>query len=161
MRNNQPDLWLLQVGRTASTETPSPTSSILNRTGVSLLCALVCGCRLGGVWHLLIFVRIRGQRCYVWKAVDEDGDLVDILDAPSGRKSRQTLLLDAPEEREGSSWQLVSDKLGRYGAAHRGLGRTAVRRTGRDENDRAEVSHQQRRREAERQMRRSKSAGQA
>ena len=42
----QPHPGPLKSRRTASTETPSPTSSILKFAGASLLCALVCGRRL-------------------------------------------------------------------------------------------------------------------
>ena len=36
--------------------------------------------RLGDVWHLdEVFVNIQGQRHYLWRAVDQDGDLIDIL----------------------------------------------------------------------------------
>jgi putative transposase len=36
--------------------------------------------RLGDVWHLdEVFVNIRGERYYLWRAVDQDGDLIDIL----------------------------------------------------------------------------------
>jgi putative transposase len=37
-------------------------------------------CRLGDVWHLdEVFVNIRGQRYYLWRAADQDGDVIDIL----------------------------------------------------------------------------------
>src|SRR5680860_987418 len=36
--------------------------------------------RLGDVWHLdEVFVKIRGERHYLWRAVDQDGDVIDIL----------------------------------------------------------------------------------
>ena len=36
--------------------------------------------RLGDAWHLdELFVTIRGQRHYLWRAVDQDGDVIDIL----------------------------------------------------------------------------------
>ncbi len=36
--------------------------------------------RLGDVWHLdEVFVTIQGQRQYLWRAVDQDGDVIDIL----------------------------------------------------------------------------------
>ncbi len=35
--------------------------------------------RLGGIWHLdEVFVKIRGERHYLWRAVDQDGDVIDI-----------------------------------------------------------------------------------
>jgi putative transposase len=39
--------------------------------------------RLGDTWYLdEVFVTIRGQRQYLWRAVDQDGDLMDILVRP-------------------------------------------------------------------------------
>ncbi len=36
--------------------------------------------RMGDTWHLdEVFVRTRGRRQYLWRAVDEDGDVIDIL----------------------------------------------------------------------------------
>ncbi len=36
--------------------------------------------RLGDVWHLdEVFVKIGGERHYLWRAVDQDGDVIDIL----------------------------------------------------------------------------------
>ena len=39
--------------------------------------------RLGDTWHLdELFVNIQGQRQYLWRAVDQDGDVIDILVQP-------------------------------------------------------------------------------
>jgi putative transposase len=36
--------------------------------------------RLGDIWHLdEVFVKIGGERHYLWRAVDQDGDVIDIL----------------------------------------------------------------------------------
>ena len=36
--------------------------------------------RLGDTWHLdELFVNIQGRRHYLWRAVDQDGDVIDIL----------------------------------------------------------------------------------
>ena len=118
--------------------------------------------RPGDVWHLdEVFIRIRGERYYLWRAVDQDGDVLDILvtrrrDARAAKRFFRKLL----KGQGGSPWQLVTDKLGSYAAARRDLGLTAAHRTGRYENNRAEVSHQHSR-GRERHMRRFKSAGQA
>ena len=62
---------------------------------------------------------------------------------------------------QGSTpWQLVTDKLKSYGAAHRNVLPSVTHTTARYENNRAEVSHQPTRQRA-RQMRSFKSAGQA
>ena len=44
--------------------------------------------RLGDIWHLdELFVTIQGRRQYLWRAVDQDGDVLDILVQP--RRNRQ------------------------------------------------------------------------
>ena len=118
--------------------------------------------RLGDVWHLdEVFIRIRGERYDLWRAADQDGDVLDILvtrcrDARAAKRFFRKLL----KGQVGSPWQLVANKLGSFAAARRDLGLTAAHRTGRYENNRAEVSHQHSR-GRERHMRRLKSAGQA
>ncbi len=48
--------------------------------------------RLGDTWYLdELFVRIQGKRQYLWRAVDQDGDVIDILVQPrrDGRAARR------------------------------------------------------------------------
>ena len=118
--------------------------------------------RLGDVWHLdEVFVKIRGERHYLWRAVDQDGDMIDILvqrnrNARAAKRFFRKLL-----KGQGSTpWRVVTDKLKSYGAAHRSTMPCVDHITERYENNRAEVSHQPTR-QRERQMRRFKSAGQA
>ncbi|GMR14303.1 MAG: IS6 family transposase [Gemmatimonadota bacterium] len=118
--------------------------------------------RLGDIWHLdEVFVKIRGERHYLWRAVDQDGDVIDILvqryrNARAAKRFFRKLL-----KGQGSPpWQLVTDKLKSYGAAHRSVMPSVNHTTVRYENNRAEVSHQPTR-QRERQMRRFKSVGQA
>ena len=41
---------------------------------------LIAERRLGDIWHLdEVFIRINGQQQYLWRAVDQDGDVIDIL----------------------------------------------------------------------------------
>src|SRR5262245_50353601 len=45
--------------------------------------------RLGDIWYLdELFVRINGQQQYLWRAVDQDGDVIDILLQPRARSAR-------------------------------------------------------------------------
>ena len=118
--------------------------------------------RLGDIWHLdEVFVKIRGERHYLWRAVDQDGDLIDILvqryrNARAASRFFRKLL-----KGQGSKpWQLVTDKLRSYGAAHRSIMPSVDHNTERYANNLAEVSHQPTR-QRERQMRRFKSVGQA
>ena len=118
--------------------------------------------RLGDTWFLdEVFVSIRGRRHYLWRAVDQDGDVIDILvqrrrNARAARRFFRKLLKGQESE---PRW-LITDKLGSYGAAHRDVMVSVEHVTTRYANNRAEVSHQPTR-QRERQMRRFRSAGQA
>ena len=121
-----------------------------------------CQGRLGDTWFLdEVFVTIRGERYYLWRAVDQDGDVIDILvqrrrNAHAAKRFFRKLM-----KGQGSAprW-LITDKLRSYGAAHRAVMPSVEHVTARYANNRAEVSHQPTR-QRERQMRRFKSAGQA
>ena len=107
-----------------------------------------------------LFISIQGQRLYLWRAVDQDGDVIDIL--VTKRRDRRTakrFFRRALNHQGQAPWQLITDKLRSYPAAHRDIFPSVVHRTGHYENNRAEVSHQHTR-EQERQMRRFKSMGQ-
>jgi putative transposase len=118
--------------------------------------------RLGDVWHLdEVFVNIQGKRHFLWRAVDQDGDVIDILvqrhrDTKAARRFFRKLLKGQGSE----PWQLVTDKLRSYAAAHRSVMPSVAHDTRQYANNRAEVSHQPTR-QRERLMRRFKSAGQA
>ena len=118
--------------------------------------------RLGDTWHLdELFVTIRGHRHYLWRAVDQDGDTIDILLQPrrdrraAERFFRRLLTAQGAEPR-----RLITDRLGSYAAARRRVMPSVPHDTSRYANNRAEVSHQPTRRR-ERQMRRFKSVTQA
>ena len=118
--------------------------------------------RLGDIWHVdELFVTIRGQRRYLWRAVDQDGDVIDILVTKRrDRRAAKRFFGRALKSQGQAPWQLITDKLRSYPAAHREVFPSVVHRTGRYENNRAEVSHQATRQQ-ERQMRRFKSPAQA
>ncbi len=118
--------------------------------------------RLGDTWHLdELFVTIQGKRQYLWRAVDQDGDVIDILVQPRrNRRAAERFFRKLLKGQGGEPWRLVTDKLRNYGAAHRTIMPTVIHVTERYANNRAEVSHQPTR-QRERQMRRFKSAGQA
>ena len=117
--------------------------------------------RLGDTWHLdELFVSINGKRQYLWRAVDQDGNVIDILvqarrDAAAARRFFRRLLKS--QRREPF---LVADKLGSYRAAYRVVMPWVTHDTRQYANNRAEVSHQSTR-QRERQMRRFKSPDQA
>jgi putative transposase len=118
--------------------------------------------RPGDKWHLdEVFVRIEGVLHYFWRAVDQDGVVLDILvrsrrDAGAAKRFFKRLLkglLYVPRV-------LVTDKLGSYGVAKRELLPDVEHRKSRYLNNRAENSHRPTRRR-ERQMQRFKSPWQA
>jgi len=117
---------------------------------------------LGDIWHVdELFITIQGQRRYLWRAVDQDGDVIDILVTKCrDRRAAKRFLRRALKHQGQAPWQLITDKLRSYPAAHREIFPSVVHRTGRYENNRAEVSHQPTRQQ-ERQMRRFKSVVQA
>ena len=117
--------------------------------------------RLGDIWHIdELFFRIRGKRYYLWRAVDQDGDVIDILVTKRrDRRAAKRFFRRTLKHQGKPPWKLVTDKLRSYPAAHRDIFPSVVHRTGQYENNRAEVSHQHTR-EQERQMRRFKSMAQ-
>ena len=104
------------------------------------------------------FVGIQGRRHYLWLAVDQDGDMIDILIQPrrdrraAARFFRKLLKTQGREPR-----RLITDKLRSCLAAHRTVMPAVVHSTRQYENHRAEVSHQPTR-QRERQMRQFKFA---
>jgi len=90
-----------------------------------------------------VFVRIGGRQRYLWRAVDQDGEVVDVLlqerrDAASARRFFRHLLTRL----RGASRKIVTDKLGSYAVARRELLPSAAHDTHRYANNRAELSHQ-------------------
>ena len=114
--------------------------------------------RLGDTWLLdEVFVAINGQRQYLWRAVDQDGDLIDLLVQPrrDGRAARRffrTLLSGLLKSQRQEPCRLVTDKLGSYRVAQRDVMVCVTHDTTQYANNRAEVSHQPTRQQ-ERQMR--------
>ena len=97
--------------------------------------------RLGDTWFLdEVFVTINGQRQYLWRAVDQDGDLIDILVQPrrDGRAARRFFRRLLKSQRQ-EPVRLVTDKLGSYRVAHRDLMPLVTHDTRRYANNRAEV----------------------
>ena len=118
--------------------------------------------RLGDMWHLdEVFISIRGQRHYLWRAVDQDGDVLDILVQRRRDGRAAELFFRKLLKGQGSEpRRLITDKLGSYGMAHRVVMPSIVHDTTRYANNCAELSHEPTR-QRERQMRRFKSEAQA
>ena len=118
--------------------------------------------RLGDTGFLdEVFVTINGQRQYLWRAVDQDGDVIDILvQSRRNCRSAERFFRKLLKGQGKVPFRLVTDKLKSYGAALRTIMPSVNHDTERYANNRAEVSHQPMR-HRERQMRRFKSARQA
>ena len=116
----------------------------------------------GDKWHLdEVFIRIRGERHYLWRAVDQHGRVLDIL--VQSRRNTKAAKRFFKKLLRGLRYVprvIVTDKLKSYGAAKREILPGVEHRQSRYLNNRAEVSHQPTRRR-ERQMQRFKSARQA
>ncbi len=118
--------------------------------------------RLGDTWHVdEVFISIRGQIHYLWRAVDQDGDVLDILvqrrrDARAAKRFFRKVLKGQGEQPR----QLLSNKLSSGKPAVRDALPDGRHDTTQYANNRAELSHQPTR-QRERQMRRFKSRHQA
>jgi len=108
-----------------------------------------------------VFIRIGGIQHYLWRAVDQDGEVVDVYlqkrrDGAAAKRFFKRLLKKHQDEPR----KIVTDKLRSYGVAHRELIPNTILDTSQYANNRAELSHQPTR-VRERGMRRFKSIHQA
>ena len=108
-----------------------------------------------------VFIKINGKQHYLWRAVDQDGEVVDVYlqakrDGNAAKRSFKRLLRSHGSE----SRKIVTDKLRSYGVAHRELIPDMIHSTKQYENNRAEQSHEATR-VRERGMRKFKSVRQA
>ena len=115
-----------------------------------------------GCWHMdEMVVTIAGKRLWLWRAVDDEGEVLDLLVQSRRNAAAAARLMRKLLRKQGFAPQtIVTDKLRSYGAAMRQLGLTARHEQGQRRNNRAENSHQPTRRR-ERKMQRFKSAGSA
>ena len=118
--------------------------------------------RPGGKWHLdEVFIRIQGELRYLWRAVDQNGVVLDILvqsrrDGAAAKRFFKRLLTGL----QYAPRVLITDKLKSYGVAQRELLPDVEHRQSRYLKNRAENSHRPTR-QRERQMQRFKSVRQA
>jgi putative transposase len=117
---------------------------------------------LGDTWHLdELFVNLQGRQQYLWRAVDQDGDVIDILVQPRRNlRAAERFFRKLLKGQGRTPRRLITDKLRSYSAAHSIVMPSVVHSTQQYENNRAEVSHQPTR-QRERQMRRFKSVAHA
>ena len=94
-------------------------------------------------WHLdEVFVKINGEMHYLWRAVDHEGEVLEVL-AKKRRDCKAALsFLKRAMKRYGRPQAIVTDRLRSYGAAMKEIGIEDRQVCGRWLNNRAENSHQ-------------------
>ncbi|MET8538451.1 IS6 family transposase [Streptomyces sp. NPDC005065] len=100
--------------------------------------------RPGDKWHLdEVFIKVSGELKYLWRAVDQDGNVLDILvqnrrDKAAARRFFRRLM----KKTRAVPRVVVTDKLRSYKAAHREAMPSVEHRSHKGLNNRAENSHQ-------------------
>jgi len=108
-----------------------------------------------------VFVKINGKQHYLWRAVDQDGEVVDVyLQARRDGAAAKRFFKRLIRSNQGEPRKIVTDRLRSYGVAHRELIPETIHDTFQYANNRAEQSHEPTR-VRERGMRRFKSSSQA
>jgi putative transposase len=111
-------------------------------------------------WHLdEVVITIKGKQYYLWRAVDSEGNVLDILmqrqrDTKAAKRFFRKLL----KQQGFAPRVMVTDKLKSYGAAQKQILKSVEHRQHKGLNNRAENSHQPTR-TRERRMRKFKSPG--
>jgi len=93
-------------------------------------------------WHVdEVFVKINGERHYLWRAVDHEGEVLEAFVTKKRDRKAALKFLRKLMKRYGRPKAIVTDRLRSYGAALRDLGGSDLQVTGRWLNNRAENSH--------------------
>jgi putative transposase len=95
------------------------------------------------IWHLdEVVVTIAGQKHWLWRAVDQDGYVLDeILQERRDTKAAKRLLRRLLRKQGGPPRRMITDKLGSYAAAQRQIMPDVEHRSHKGLNNRAENSH--------------------
>ena len=94
-------------------------------------------------WHLdEVFVRINGDTYYLWRAVDHEGEVLEVFVTKKRDRKAALKFLRKAMKRYGRPEAIVTDKLRSYHAAMKVIGNAERQETGRWLNNRAENSHQ-------------------
>ena len=95
------------------------------------------------VWHLdKIYTKIAGKMVYLWRAVDDEGTVLDVVVQHKRNTKAATRLLRKLLRNQGiKPTRIVTDRLGSYGAALKLLGLKHLQDIGGRKNNRAECSH--------------------
>ena len=118
--------------------------------------------RPGDKWHLdEVFIKTNGRVQYLWRAVDQDGNVLDILvQSRRNKKAAKRFFRKLLKELQYVPRVVITDKLRGYGAAKAEIMPGVEHRQHKGLNNRAENSHQPTR-VREKVMRKFKSAGHA
>ena len=109
-------------------------------------------------WHLdEAFVKVNGKLCYLWRAVDHEGEVLESVVTAKRDKAAALRFLKRIMKKYGRPGSVVTDGLFSYPAAMKEIGNANRQEVGRRLNNRAENSHQPFRRR-ERAMQRFRSA---
>jgi putative transposase len=93
-------------------------------------------------WHLdEVFVKINGERHYLWRAVDHEGEILESYVTKKRNKSAALAFIKKALKRHGRVEKIVVDGLRSYPAAMRELGNLDRQEMGRWKNNRVENSH--------------------
>ena len=95
------------------------------------------------IWHLdELVVSIAGRKHWLWRAVDQDGYVLDeIVQNRRNTKAAKRLLTRLLKKQCGAPKRMITDKLGSYGAARRQVMPDVEHRSHKGLNNRAENSH--------------------
>jgi putative transposase len=94
-------------------------------------------------WHLdEAFVKINGEMFYLWRAVDHEGEVLEVFVTKQRDRKAALKFLKRTIKRYGRPWAIVTDRLRSYGAALKDIGMATLQVCGRWLNNRAENSHQ-------------------
>ena len=94
-------------------------------------------------WHLdEVFVKINGKLCYLWRAVDHEGEVLEAVVTSKRDKAAALKLLKRIMKKYGRPRKIVTDGLRAYSAAMKEVGYADRQEVGRGLNNRAENSHQ-------------------
>lgn len=112
-------------------------------------------------WHLdEMVIVIRGKRYWLWRAVDNEGEVLDFLVQSRRNTKAAEKLMRKLLKKHDAPPRITTDKLRSYNAAFRKLGLCSEHVTNKRANNQVENSHQPVRRR-ERKMQRFKSPGSA
>ncbi|WP_170336680.1 IS6 family transposase [Ruegeria arenilitoris] len=92
-------------------------------------------------WHVdEVFVEVNGKRHYLWRAVDQEGEVLEAVVTKCRNKDAALKFLKKLMKRHGRP-ENVTDRFASYRAAFRELGAAKKQQTGRWLNNRVENSH--------------------